>query len=202
VQGLQVRLSSLELMLATSHPPFSRLGWVFEFKYDGYRVLASKEQLLTRNKKDATSWYPELLAPVSKLRGSFVLDGEVCLLDENGIPNFEAMRGRAALKRGELVTYFAFDLLFQKGQDLRALPLIERKKRLQRLLPRQHPRLRYVDHIDAVGEFMFAHAVKIGLEGVVGKRGDSPYIGGRTREWLKSKPPGVHDGWERPRRGS
>lgn len=194
-----MRLSSIELMLATNHPPFSRLGWIFEFKYDGYRVLANKEQLLTRKKKDATSWYPELMAPLQKVRGQFVLDGEVCLLDENGIPNFEAMRGRAALKRGELVTYFAFDLLFHNDKDLRPLPLLERKKRLQKLLPRQHPQLRYVDHIEGVGEFMFAHALKVGLEGVVGKRADSPYIGGRTREWLESKAAEYRDGRERRR---
>jgi bifunctional non-homologous end joining protein LigD len=65
-------LRSIELMLATNARPFSREGWVFEFKYDGYRVLASKEQLITRNKKDATTWYPEILQALQKLRGSFV----------------------------------------------------------------------------------------------------------------------------------
>ena len=78
-------------MLATNHPPFSRAGWIFEFKYDGYRVLASKEQLLTRNKKDATSWYPEIVQALHKVRGSFIIDGEVCLLDDKGISNFEEM---------------------------------------------------------------------------------------------------------------
>ena len=92
-------LNAIDLMLATNHPPFSRAGWIFEFKYDGYRVLASKDQLVTRNKKDATSWYPEIVQALQKVRGSFILDGEVCLLDENGIPKFEEMRGRAVRKR-------------------------------------------------------------------------------------------------------
>ena len=75
---------------------------------------------------------------------------------------------------------------------------MERKARLKKLLPNEHPRLRYVDYIEKQGEPMYRHAVQIGLEGVVGKRADSQYIGGRRREWLKSKPAGFHDGWERP----
>ena len=79
-------LAAIELMLATDHPPFSRDGWIFEIKYDGYRVLANKQQLLTRNKKDATSWYCEVVQALQTLRGDFILDGEVCLLDERGLP--------------------------------------------------------------------------------------------------------------------
>ncbi len=101
------------------------------------------------------------------------------------------MRGRAVGKRGELVTYFAFDLLFLNGRDLRALPLLERKTRLRKLIGKDTPRLRYVDHIETEGELMFKHAVQIGIEGVVGKRADSPYIGGRSKHWLKTKPAGV-----------
>ena len=105
-----MRLTDVELMLATNAPPFSREGWIFEFKYDGYRVLATRHRLLTREKKDASAWYSETLQALQNIRGSFVLDGEICPLDENGIPNFEGMRHRAVRKRSELVTYFAFDL--------------------------------------------------------------------------------------------
>ena len=83
-------VNAIDLMLATNHPPCSRAGWIFEFKY-GYRVLASKDQLVTRNKKDATAWYPEIVQALDKVRGSFIIDGEVCLLDDKGIPNFEEM---------------------------------------------------------------------------------------------------------------
>ena len=193
-------LSSIELMIATKAPPFSRAGWIFELKYDGYRALANKDQLLTRNKKDASTWYPEILQSLQKVRGSFVIDGEVCLLDEKGIPQFEAMRGTTTRKRGgPPVTYFAFDLLFLNGRDLRSLPLIERKERLRKLIPAQHPRLRFVDYLEERGEFMYQHAMQIGMEGVVGKRADSRYVGGQSRNWLKSKPAGLHDGWKRRR---
>ena len=150
--------------------------------------------------EEATNWYPEIVSALGELRGSFVLDGEVCLLDERGLPDFESMRGRAVRKSGPLVTYFAFDLLFLNGGDLRPLPLIERKKRLRKLIPADHPRLRYVDHIEREGEFVYKHAIANGLEGAVGKRADSPYVGGRSRDWLKSKLSGYHDGWERPLR--
>ena len=92
--SMQPPLKSIELMLATNSPPFSRKGWIFELKYDGYRILASKTQLMTRNHKDATKWYPEILAALKKLQGDLIMDGEACLLDEKGIPHFEGMRGR------------------------------------------------------------------------------------------------------------
>lgn len=88
------------------------------------------------------------------------------------------------------LTYLAFDLLFLNGRDLRPLPLIERKRRLKKLIALDHPMLRFVDYIETEGEFMFTHAVKVGMEGVVGKRVDSPYVGVRSRAWLKSKPAG------------
>jgi bifunctional non-homologous end joining protein LigD len=91
-----------------------------------------------------------------------------------GLPDFESMRGRAMRKSGALVTYFAFDLLFLNGRDLRPLPLIERKERLRTLIARDHPRLRYVDHIETEGDFVYRHALANGLEGVAGKRADSP----------------------------
>jgi bifunctional non-homologous end joining protein LigD len=102
-------------------------------------VLASKDQLLTRNKKDATTWYPEIVNALSELRGSFVLDGEVRLLDERGLADFQSMRGRAVRKSGPLVAYFAFDVLFLNGRDLRPLPHIKRKARLHKLIPKDHP---------------------------------------------------------------
>jgi bifunctional non-homologous end joining protein LigD len=195
-----VDLRSIELMLATNFQPFSREGWIFEFKWDGYRVLASKEQLLTRNKKDATRWYPEIVEPLSKLRGNFIIDGEVCLLDDKGLPRFEDMRARTMRKGIDLVNFFAFDLLFLNGRDLRNEPLIERKEKLRKLMPRDHPRIAYVDHIETEGEFLFKHAVSAGMEGVIAKRAESLYVAGRSREWLKAKPAGYHDGWERPTR--
>jgi bifunctional non-homologous end joining protein LigD len=189
-------LSSIELMHAMDHHPFSDGGWIFELKYDGYRVLASKAQLLTRQKKDATTWYPQIVVELKKLRGSFILDGEVCLLDERGVPNFEGMRRR----RGEGFTYCAFDLLFHNGRDLRSLPLLERKERLRKLIPANSPALLYVGYIEENGLELFKLAVATGMEGIIAKRADSAYTGGRSRAWLKGKQSGFHDGWERPTR--
>jgi hypothetical protein len=84
-------LEEIELMHPMDHQPFSSPEWVFEFKYDGYRVLASNDRLLTRQKKDATTWFPEIAEPLQKLRGSFIIDGEICLLDAKGVPNFEVV---------------------------------------------------------------------------------------------------------------
>ena len=95
--------------------------------------------MLTRNKKIASNWYPEILSALGELRGSFVLDGEICVLDENGLPDFEGMRARTARQRSQqAVTYFAFDLLFHNGKDLSGLPLIKRKERLRKLMPERH----------------------------------------------------------------
>jgi ATP-dependent DNA ligase len=88
-------------------------------------VLASKEQLLTRNKQDATTWYPEIVHALQKLRGTFVIDGEVCLFDETGIPNLEAMRHRSARKP---VTYFVFDLVFYEWTRSAALAAARAKR--------------------------------------------------------------------------
>lgn len=170
-----------------SPQPFTREGWIFELKVDGYRLLASKTQLLTRNKKDATSWYPEIVATLAKLKGEFVIDGEVCLLDDRGMPDFENMRARTMRKGGRLVDYFAFDLLFLDGVDLRRMPLLERKNALRELIPKKDVRLHYVDHIETEGEFVYKGAVKAGMEGVMAKRADSQYVGTRSRDWLSSR---------------
>jgi bifunctional non-homologous end joining protein LigD len=107
---------------------------------------------------------------------------------------------RAVRKSGAAVNYYAFDLLYANGRDLRSLPLLERKKRLRKLIPSDVPNLAYVDFIETEGELLYRHAASIGMEGIVAKQAESQYIGGRRREWLKSKPAGTHDGWERPRR--
>ena len=173
-------------MLATDFQPFSGPEWIFENKYDGYRMLASKSQLLTRQKTDATTWFPETIEALQQLRGSFVLDGEICLLDKRGVPQFDRMRGRVRLKGGDLVTYCVFDLLFEDGHDLRELPLLERKGRLRKLI-NDNGRLLYIDHVKEHGVELFKLATSAGMEGVIGKRADSPYVAGRSRLWLKAK---------------
>lgn len=186
-------------MLSANHAPFSHADWIYELKYDGHRAIASNQRIVTRKHADVTERYSEILGALQAVRGSFVIDGELCALNEKGIPDFERMQKRSRSNRGAIVTFFAFDILFDRdGNDVRGLPLLERKKMLKKLLPAQSPRVRYVDYEREIGEQMFAYAVQIGMEGVVGKRADSLYKGGDRKDWVKFKPAGFHDGWERP----
>lgn len=190
-----IDLASVELMIPKKTRPFSREGWGFEFKFDGDRCLASPSQLLSRKKTDMTGDYPEIVATLKALGGSFILDGEVCVLNPNGIPDFEALRNRG--RYGPPATFAVFDILVRRGRDLRRLPLMERKHLLRNLIPVDQPRIRYVDYIEDDGEAVYALAVAAGYEGTVGKDLTAPYIGGTTTRWLKCKPADIHDGWKR-----
>ena len=186
------------VMLAKPSQPFHRAGWVFEIKYDGYRLLIERRgqavTLRSRNNQDLTARFPELVRCAKHLPMSeFVIDGEVVVHDERGVPNFARLQHRAAVRgalataqaaRHDPVMAWAFDLLHAGGYDLKRLPLLARKRLLKRLLPPVGP-LRYSAHVQADGVETFNHMAALGLEGVVGKRGDSPYRGGRSDDWLK-----------------
>jgi bifunctional non-homologous end joining protein LigD len=195
-------LKDIGLMLATSSKPFSRAGWIYELKYDGARLLIKKQgddvQLMTRNRKDATSWFPELIPEIKKLKGDFIIDAEVCVTDELGRSDFEALLGllRPAGRRRKpaSLALYCFDLLFLGNQDLRQKPLLYRKEKLAKLIGRGQGRLLFVQHIEEKGEWLYEQAQQMGLEGIVAKKADSRYIAGRTSNWLKSKPAGYHAG--------
>lgn len=194
-----VRAATVQVMTAeSSDEPFSREGWVFEIKYDGYRLLAESSggaaSLVSRNGNDLTATFPEV---ARALRGlpyrTLVMDGEVVVADDEGIPRFGLMQKRGRIVRQDAAeraalqlpaTYWAFDLLAFEGHDLRQLPLLKRKELLSQVLPTVGP-LRYSEHIAERGKEMFGRVVELGLEGVVGKQADSPYVAGRSRAWLK-----------------
>ena len=195
----QVDPSSLPLMLATaSDRPFSRAGWIYELKYDGYRLVAAKEggSVFFRYRRggDVTALYPELARALRRLPvDSLVLDGEVTVLDGGGRPSFAKLQTRALLSRPVDIeqasvrrpaTLFAFDLVSFEGRDLRSLPLLERKGWLAQVLPPAGP-LRYSDHIEERGEEFFEQAVAMGLEGTMAKDGASRYTGRRSSSWVK-----------------
>jgi bifunctional non-homologous end joining protein LigD len=190
---------AVTLMLAeTAERAFSRKGWLFEPKLDGYRVVAARggaePRLLTRNGNDCASAFPEVVRAVAALPfGRLVLDGEVVALDERGRPSFQLLQSRARLRRpidirhaavNTPVTYYAFDLLGFEDFDLRALPLSARKALLQRVLPPVGP-LRCLEHVEEAGEALYQEAERLGLEGIVAKKADSPYRPGRSPAWLK-----------------
>jgi len=196
---LTAALGHRAFMLAQSHDEaFSREGWIFEIKYDGYRLLGSRSagagRLLSRNGNDLTQTFPEI---ERALRGlpypEVVLDGECVVHDEHGLPSFQRLQKRGQLRRRSDIhraslelpaTYYAFDLLAVGGLDVRGLGLTERKALLRRILPTVGP-IRYSDHIATQGKAMFAQASHMRLEGIVAKRADSPYQSGRSEHWQK-----------------
>ena len=194
-----LRPADVAPMLAEpAEAPFRREGWLFELKYDGYRLLAWKEgarvTLRYRRGGDATALFPEVARALATLPvDGAVLDGEVVVLDAAGRPDFQALQQRGRLLRGIDVadaaltrpaTFFAFDLLSIGGLDLRALPLVRRKELLAAVAPRLGP-VRFADHVEAEGEALYREVEARGLEGIVAKRGDAPYRTGRSEAWLK-----------------
>ena len=194
-----VRARDVKPTLASSEDrPFSGEGWIFELKYDGYRLIAERSNreafLRSRAGHDLTATFPEIARAVRGLPyEDLVLDGEVVVNDPEGMPSFGRLqrRGRILNRTDALrasvelpAVYHAFDLLGIEGQDLRGLPLLTRKELLRAVLPTVGP-IRYVDHLLEQGSVMFEHVERMRLEGIVGKRADSPYRGGRTRNWVK-----------------
>jgi bifunctional non-homologous end joining protein LigD len=196
-----VKLDAKLLMLAeTADAPFSRPGWLFELKCDGYRILAGKDggeaRILTRNGHDCRASFPEIERAVRALPVErAILDGEVVALDSEGRPSFQRLQGRAKVTRpidvrravvDTPVTFFAFDLLAVEGHDLRQLPLVDRKALLRRVLPPTGI-VRYLDHFEREGEALYEQVRARGLEGIMAKRADSPYRAGRSSAWLKMR---------------
>ena len=194
-----VRVEDLELQLCEPRPTaFTRPGWLWELKLDGFRALASLDQakarILFRRGRDASDKFPEIAEALCAVPAqSFILDGELVIQDPQGMPIFQKLLERSTVTRSRDIrhlagsspaVYFAFDLLQLDGKDLRALPLRDRKALLHQLLPKQG-RVRALDHVDQQGE-AFLEAVRAqGLEGIVGKRADSPYRAGRGPDWVK-----------------
>jgi bifunctional non-homologous end joining protein LigD len=167
-------------------------AWLHEIKLDGYRVQcridAGAVTLSSRNQLDWTERVPELVAAAAQLdcKGA-VIDGELVWVDAHGRTVFgKLVEALGQRKRPQLV-YFAFDLLHEGGRDLTGLPLLERKRELQRLCEGAPQAIRFSDHVIGRGAEFFATACEHGLEGIISKRADAPYRGGRGRDWLKIK---------------
>ncbi|WP_027664331.1 DNA ligase D [Rhizobium leguminosarum] len=180
-----------QLCQTLERPP-AGTGWIHEIKFDGYRiqmrVLDGEATLKTRKGLDWTAKYPEIAEAASTLPDA-IIDGEICALDGSGAPDFAALQ--AALSEGKTseLVYFAFDLLYEGGEDLRSLPLVARKARLQSLLSDagSDPRIRFVEHFETGGDAVLRSACKLSLEGIISKQADAPYQSGRTESWAKSK---------------
>ncbi|CUX55816.1 DNA ligase D (plasmid) [Agrobacterium fabrum] len=180
-----------QLCETLDRPP-SADGWIHEIKFDGYRIQARIENgevtLKTRKGLNWTAKYPAISTSAANLPDA-IIDGEICALDENGAPDFAALQAALSEGKTDELAYFAFDLLFDGNEDLRQLPLTERKERLQTLLDDagEDSRLRFVEHFETGGDAVLRSACKLSLEGIVSKQADAPYQSGRTETWAKSK---------------
>jgi bifunctional non-homologous end joining protein LigD len=180
----------LQPMLATlTDAPFDDPGWVFEEKYDGFRMIAEIERgkvtLYSRNGKIISRSYIEVAKALEGVESDGVIDGELVAIGRDGASHFQLLQN--ALRHEAKLLYCVFDLMFENGVDLRKQPLLERKKRLKAILPRDKL-IAFSGHRKANGRKFFAEAERKGLEGIMAKRADSAYASGsRTPDWLKIK---------------
>lgn len=172
------------------HPPTGEL-WLHEIKHDGFRVIARKDgghiRLYSRAGNDLTDRFPLIVEALGCLRSrSVILDGEAVACDDNGMSNFDRLRHR---RHDQAMFLYVFDLIELKGDDLRREPLEVRKATLASVLAKAGAGLRLNEHIEADGPTVFAHACRMGLEGIVSKRKNSTYRSGSSCDWLKCKNP-------------
>ena len=189
-----------QLCRSVERPP-AGAGWAHEIKFDGYRaqLRVSKGAATVRTRKglDWTHRFAKIAAEAEALPDSLI-DGEVVALDQNGAPSFAALQAALSDEKTENLIFFAFDLLFAGGKDLRDQTLAERKSALQTLIG-ANTLIRYVDHFETGGEAVLKSACSMDLEGVVSKRLDAPYRSGRSESWTKAKCRAGHEvvlgGW-------
>lgn len=183
---------SPQLPTLSSAPPAAG-EWLYEIKFDGYRIMAriegAKVQLITRGGHDWTAKMPGLVKSLAALElESAWLDGEIVVLGASGTPDFHALQNAMDKTKSGNIDYFLFDAPYLEGHDLRKAPLLARRKALERLIEeRPQERLRFSAAFDADAGAILESARAMGLEGVIAKRKDAPYESRRTQTWLKLK---------------
>ena len=192
-------LAEFPPMLLTDRPIELDLpGWIYEIKHDGYRITAMLGNgacsLRSRTGADATGWFPEVARSLAAIPGGpHIVDGEVCVFDDQGRSDFDRLQDRARrrcwFEGCDPVGYAVFDLLVHNGTDITALPLVHRKSILGDLLRRPRDSILPVVHFDHGTKRVFDDGVLgLGLEGLVAKRAFSPYAPGtRSADWVKVK---------------
>ena len=168
-------------------------AWLYELKYDGYRILAYIEgnsvRLITRNGNDYSERFQEVVSSLVEWAGgrAMILDGEMAITDAAGKTDFQALQNYLKNPQAQNLTYILFDLLALDGADLRGHRLIDRKETLEALLKDAPQNLHYSRHVRGNGKESFRTACEAGLEGIVGKKADSIYSGARNGDWIKLK---------------
>jgi bifunctional non-homologous end joining protein LigD len=171
--------------------PPSGPDWLHEIKHDGYRVMARRDsagvRLITRHGNDFTARFPLAVDAVTRLPAhSFLLDGEAIVTNDRGLAVFDLIRHK---RHGDDAVLIAFDLIELDGEDLRRTPIEQRKRTLAKLVRGPHPGIVLNEVFEGDGDVLFAHACKLGCEGIVSKRLGSPYRSGRSPHWVKVKNP-------------
>lgn len=179
-----------QLATLVDSPPAG--DWQYEIKFDGYRILAridgSDVRLFTRNGHDWSAKMPRQVAALKKLKlKSAWLDGEMVVADENGVADFQALQNAFDTEHDEQLTYYLFDLLYLDGQDLRQVPLQERRATLEKLLAKAPDALHYSAAFTEPVASLLESACQLNLEGLIGKRLDSVYVERRSSDWIKLK---------------
>jgi bifunctional non-homologous end joining protein LigD len=166
-------------------------SWIHEYKYDGYRLLLAVGDGVatawTRNGKDWSDKFKALVKAAARLPAGCLIDGEAVAVDDEGRPSFQLLQSTLKEQKGANLVFYAFDLLIDRGEDIRKLPNIERKQHLAALLKGVQPPILYGDHVIGRGEDLFREVCKTGGEGIISKRAGASYKGTRSRDWLKIK---------------
>jgi bifunctional non-homologous end joining protein LigD len=185
---------TIDVELATLEPRVPNgAEWLHEIKFDGYRLICKvnrgKAMLITRRHQDWTHRYRLVATAAAELPvNSVVLDGELVALLTSGVSSFQALQNAGKLGSNAKLVYFVFDLLYLDGYDCRPLPLEQRKERLKGLLAEAHSSvIQYSDHFDENGAAFLKESCRAGLEGIISKRRDRPYVSGRSGDWVKIK---------------
>lgn len=179
-----------QLATLVAEPPEGN-DWLHEIKYDGYRAIAALGgghcRIYTRSGQDWTGKFSSIADALSRLKtGSALLDGEIVALDAHGRSSFQLLQ--SSLKEGRIpLTYYVFDILELDGRDLRQEPLKRRKDILRKVLKGAPDDIRFSEDVTGHGDRVFAHACRMGLEGIVSKQANKPYQSRRTQSWLKCK---------------
>ncbi len=178
-----------QLTKSVGKPPAGP-GWAHEIKFDGYRMQlrtqAGRATLLSRKALDWSAKFPEIVAAGAHLPDG-IIDGEVVALDHHGSPDFAALQAAISDAKTANLVFFVFDQMFAGQEDLRPLPLTDRKARLQATIEDAPANIRYVDHFVTGGDAVLLSACRMHLEGIVSKRLDAPYQSGRVESWTKAK---------------
>jgi bifunctional non-homologous end joining protein LigD len=182
-----------QLATLVDAPPEDEEGWIYEVKFDGYRLLARIEgddvRLFTRNGNNWTARMRGLADEFGKLGiASAWIDGEIVVLNDNGLPDFQKLQGAFDSSRTKDIIFFAFDLPYFGGYDLRRVPQVERSQLLQKILePHDSSHIRFSGHFEGPAAPLLANACEQGLEGLIGKRANAPYTTSRSTAWIKLK---------------